>query len=103
MWVEWTELALEDLAAIQAYIAKDSPYYAKQLIERIFSTVVKLQNFPEIRRKVPEAGQQDNIRELIFHSYRILSLNEPDLVAILAVTHGNRDLTNLPKKPLHLK
>lgn len=36
MKVDWTEPALEDLAAIQAYIAKDSSFYARQFIERIF-------------------------------------------------------------------
>jgi hypothetical protein len=32
----WTEPALEDLEAIQAYIAKDSNFYARCVIERIF-------------------------------------------------------------------
>ena len=36
MRVNWTEPALEDLEAIKAYIAKDSSFYARQFIERIF-------------------------------------------------------------------
>jgi len=32
MRVNWTEPALEDLEAIQAYIAKDSSFYARQFI-----------------------------------------------------------------------
>ena len=35
MRVKWTEPALEDLAGIQAYIAKDSPYYAKHGTEAL--------------------------------------------------------------------
>jgi plasmid stabilization system protein ParE len=39
MQIRWTELALDDLEAIQAYISKDSVFYAKQFIERLFETV----------------------------------------------------------------
>ena len=52
---KWTEPALAYLAGIQAYIAKDSPYYAKQFIESIFKAAETLEDFPELGRKVPEA------------------------------------------------
>ena len=55
MRVNWTEPALEDLAGIQVYIAKDSPYYAKQFIESIFEATETLEDFPELGRKVLEA------------------------------------------------
>ena len=45
--VKWTEPALEDLAGIQSFIAKDSPYYARQFIERIFEATEALEDFPE--------------------------------------------------------
>jgi toxin ParE1/3/4 len=99
MRVKWTEPALEDLAGIQAYIAKDSPYYAKQFIERIFEAVETLENFPELGRKVPEAEASENARELIFQSYRIMYLYQPEHVCILAVIHGNRDLAGMEQKP----
>ena len=51
-----------------AYIAKDSPYYAKQFIERIFEATEPLEDFPELGRKVPEAEATENIRELIFQA-----------------------------------
>jgi plasmid stabilization system protein ParE len=62
MRVKWTEPALEDMAGIQAYIAKDSPYYARQFIERIFEAAETLEDFPELGRKVPEAEDSDNVR-----------------------------------------
>jgi toxin ParE1/3/4 len=99
MRVKWTEPALEDLAGIQAYIAKDSPYYAKQFIERIFEAAEALEDFPELGRKVPEAEATENIRELIFQSYRIMYLNQDNLVFILAVIHGSRDLASMEQKP----
>jgi len=90
MRVKWTEPALEDLAGIQSYIAKDSPYYAKQFIERIFEATEALEDFPELGRKVPETEATENIRELIFQSYRIMYLNQNNLVFILAVIHGRQ-------------
>ena len=96
---KWTEPALEDLAEIQAYIAKDSPYYAKQFIERIFEATEVLEDFPELGRKVPEAEATENIRELIVQSYRIIYLNQNNLVFILAVIHGSRDLASIEQKP----
>jgi len=48
MRVNWTEPTLEDLEAIQAYIAKDSSFYTRQFIERIFDATTKLEPFPEI-------------------------------------------------------
>ena len=50
MRVKWTEPALEDLAGIQAYIAKDSLYYAKQFIERILEAAETQEDFPELGR-----------------------------------------------------
>ena len=52
---KWTEPTLEDLAGIQAYIDKDSSYYAKQFIERIFEVAEAQEDFHEPGRKVPEA------------------------------------------------
>jgi toxin ParE1/3/4 len=97
--VKWTEPAMEDLAGIQAYIAKDSQYYAKQFIERIFEAAEALKDFPEPGRKVPEAEATENIRELIFHGYRIMYLNQNNHVFILAVIHGSRDLASIEQKP----
>ena len=99
MRVKWTEPALEDLAGIQAYIAKDSLYYAKQFIERIFEATEALEDFLETRRKVPEAEATETIRELIFQSYRIMYFNQNNLGFNLAVIHGSRDLACTEQKP----
>ena len=54
MDIKWTVPALDDLAALQAYIAKDFSFYARQFIERIFNVVDNLALYPELGRKVPE-------------------------------------------------
>ena len=65
MELEWTDPALDDLEAIRDYIGKDSPYYSRRFIGRIFDAAEKLQDHPQIGRLVPEAGR-DDVRELIF-------------------------------------
>lgn len=99
MRVNWTEPALEDLEAIKAYIAKDSSFYARQFIERIFDAATKLKTFPEIGRRVPEAGERADVRELIFQGYRIIYLIQPENITIITVIHGSRDLAGMEDKP----
>ncbi len=99
MKVNWTEPALEDLEAIQAYIAKDSNFYARQFIERIFDAVTKLETFPVIGRRVPEAEERVDVRELIFQGYRIIYLIQSESIYIIAVIHGSRDLAGMGDKP----
>ena len=95
MQVRWTEPALNDLAAIQAYIAKDSAFYAQQFIERIFDVAKNLELFPELGRKVPEAAESSQVRELIFQNYRIMYVSDLEHVYIITVIHGSRDLSSL--------
>ena len=59
----------------------------------------KLADFPKIGRKVPEAEDQDNLRELIFQGCRIIYLHQADHVYIVTVIHGSRDLTSIENKP----
>ncbi len=99
MLIKWTESALDDLAGIQSYIGKDSQFYAKQFIERIFELVENLTDFPAIGRKVPEAADRDDVRELIFQGYRIMYLQQSEQVSILTVIHGSRDLIGMDNKP----
>ena len=99
MQVRWTEPALEDMEGIQDYIAKDSSFYARQFIERLFEVAKKLEAFPELGRKVPEADDRKDVRELIFQGYRIIYLHQVDHVYIVTVLHGSRDLTGMENKP----
>lgn len=96
--IEWTEPAVADLTALHDYIARDSERYARQFIGRILEAVEQLEELPESGRKVPEA-LEENIRELLFRSYRIIYRVEPRRVRILTVLHGSRDLRQADPKP----
>ncbi len=98
MKIEWAEPAELDLGDIYAYIARDVPVYAEQFIDRIIETTFLLHEQPLMGREVPEA-ERDDVRELIFQSYRIIYLVKTDYLYIVAVIHGSRDLTKLESKP----
>lgn len=85
--VRWSKQALEDLAAIGDFIARDSPSMAQVFVDKVFAAVERLESFPNSGRGVPEL-QQDNIRELIFSSYRIVYSVDAEVVNILTVFHA---------------
>jgi len=98
--LEWTEPALDDLEALRDHIAQDSPVNATRFIERLFDAAAKLPDQPRLGRKVPEADDTpEEIRELIFRSYRILYRPLNDRVQVIAVVHGGRDLAKAKNKP----
>jgi toxin ParE1/3/4 len=103
MRVEWTEPALEDMAAIQQYIAADSPENANRFIGRLFDTAEPLADQPKMGRQVPEVDDRDDVRELIFQDYRIIYRIKTQQVDILTVIHGSRDLQRLKVKPWEVK
>lgn len=97
MRVEWSDLALDDLDEVARYIGRDSPFYAREFVERIFDTTDRLAIFPLSGRLVPES-EDDQTREVIVQGYRVMYAIEDDRVLILAVMHGSRDLSGQEKK-----
>ena len=89
--VTWSPRALADVDAIASYIASDSPFYANSVVRRIVGLVRTLEQFPHAGRKVPEFDD-DNLRELIAYSYRIIYRVEDAEIIVAAVIHGKRNL-----------
>jgi addiction module RelE/StbE family toxin len=88
--VKWSVPAKNDLKQVHDYIAKDSKYYAQNVVREIVAKTEALTNFPEIGRVVPEISDQ-NIRELIVYSYRLIYEISKVGIEILAIIHGRRD------------
>ena len=88
--VKWSFPARNDLKQIHDYIAKDSKYYVRNVIQEIVAKTETLTELPEIGRTVPEISDQ-NIRELIVYSYRLIYEISEAGVEILAIIHGRRD------------
>jgi toxin ParE1/3/4 len=89
--VAWSQRALQDLEAIVSYIAEDSPAYARTVVRTVVRQVKTLAHFPRSGRKVPEFDDED-IRELIAYSYRVIYRVDREEVLIAAVIHGKRIL-----------
>jgi toxin ParE1/3/4 len=63
--------AIQDLQEIVRYISFDSPANAEKFGRSLIEKARTLSSFPERGRVVPEF-RDDNTREIIFHSYRIV-------------------------------
>lgn len=101
MKVQWTRPAADDLRSIKRFIERDSKFYARRFVERLLDATRVLERFPLSGRLVPEA-ERDDIRELIFESYRIVYRVETLRVRIIAVVHASRDLT-VPNPPWEVR
>ena len=91
MKVHWTDTAEGHLDAIYAYIALDSPEYAKRVIDRLTRRSQQIADFPLSGRRVPEYDA-DQIREVIEGPYRIIYHIKTDQIDVVAVIHGAMDL-----------
>lgn len=96
--IEWTRSSVSDVRDIRNYIARDSEAYADRFVQRIIEAVENAAAYPRIGRKVPEADD-DNVREILFHKYRIMYRVEAARILVLMVIHGGRDLTQVSPKP----
>ncbi len=93
----WSREAREDLREIVTFIAHDNPAAAESFGYLLMSKVDVLAQFSQLGRIVPEE-QDENIREIIFRSYRIVyqTLMEKQIVAIARVWHGARGEPDIP-------
>jgi toxin ParE1/3/4 len=89
--IVWSRRAFQDLDAIASYIAQDSPAYASVVLKNIINQTKMLVQFPRSGRIVPEFADE-NIREILAYSYRIIYRLEGEEVIIAAVIHGKRIL-----------
>lgn len=98
MKIEWTRPALLDLESIRDYIRRDSEYYATRFVEKIIEAVESLEKFPKMGRCVREA-EEERIREVLLHNYRIIYRVDTDRILVLTIIHGARDLSQRRTKP----
>jgi toxin ParE1/3/4 len=87
--VVWSPAALEDVESLAEYIARDSEFYARAVVDKILGTARKLKDFPSAGRIVPEL-EDETIRERFVYSYRLIYRIESSIITILAIIHGKR-------------
>lgn len=94
--IRWTEQAVDDLAAIKAFVSHGSPAYALAVVGELYRAVEQLVQFPDSGRIVPEQDLPE-IRELIRPPYRIVYRRRPEVVEILLVFRTSRPLPKIPE------
>lgn len=91
MKVVWTDEAKAHLAGIHEFIKRDAPFYAAQTVDKLTRRVDQLIDHPHSGRIVPKFDDE-NLRELIAHPYRLVDRIKPDRIDIIAVFHGAQQL-----------
>ena len=97
MKVHWTETAQAHLRAIHAYIAQDSPNFAKRTVDRLTRRSLQIAKFPFSGRRVPEYDI-DPIREVFEGFYRVIYRIKPDQIDVIAVVHGAMNMLGTPEQ-----
>ena len=87
----WTDPALLDLDEIAEYIALDKPAAAAKLVLRVFDRLDRLGLHPQSGRRLPELPKSP-YREVIVGPCRVFYRAEKNLVYILHVMRGEREL-----------
>ncbi|MFZ5519502.1 MAG: type II toxin-antitoxin system RelE/ParE family toxin [Candidatus Zhuqueibacterota bacterium] len=93
----WSELAKDHLQEIDSYISKGSPFYSIIFIDKLIDSIEKIRTFPTCGRIVPEF-ENENLREIFFHQYRIVYLLQNEAVKIVAIIHGAMDIQKKRKR-----
>jgi addiction module RelE/StbE family toxin len=91
MQIVFDDRAIADLESIYHWIAKDSPTTAKNVVDRLFSSIELLTSFPRIGR----TGHVSGTLEWVVPRLPYIVVYEVDQsrerVVVVAVFHGARD------------
>lgn len=90
--VVWSAKAVEDVEAIATYIARDSPFYAAAVVQKLLELADSLDNCPLAGSVVPEFTDP-GIQEKLAYTYRLVYRISAEVVTVAAVIHGRRLLT----------
>ncbi len=89
--VIWTEPALDNLDEIAEYIALSNPIAANELVQRVFSVVDRLEQFPESGR-IPDEIREFTYREVVVNPCRVFYKHKGEDVYILYILRQERDV-----------
>src|SRR5690606_9938104 len=87
--IVWSNSALDELDDIAEYVALDKPEAARELVERVFSSVDRLQRFPASGR-IPAELPNSVYRELLVAPCRFFYRTDKGIVLIIHVMREER-------------
>jgi toxin ParE1/3/4 len=85
----WADPAIQDLDAIADYIALDKPEAARQLVQRVFAAVAKLQKYPHMG-SFPAELQGLPYRQLIIPPCRVFYRAQKNAIYIVHILRGEQ-------------
>jgi plasmid stabilization system protein ParE len=93
-FIKWAAPAREDLNEIVEHIARTNSSYAVKILDKIESAVKNLDISPRRGRVVPELEKYGYIlyREIIVDYWRIIYKVENDVVYMMVVIDGRRNI-----------
>ena len=86
------KFAQQELLQIKGYIAQDSQFYANKTVNEINKRINNLLLFPEMGKVI---DKDENIRQIIYKSYKILYRFNSENIYILHIIHHSRNILNL--------
>ena len=100
--IKWASPALDDLDEIIEYISKTNSAYAIKVMDTVYEQVNKLNMFPERCRIVPELEKYGYLiyRQLIVDYWKVIFKIEEDIVYIMLVIDGRRNIEDIILKKI---
>lgn len=89
MKLRWSERSVNDLIAIQKYIAQNNPQMVKEWVAKIRKRAGSAAETALVGRIVPEFNQKD-LREVFLGNYRIVYRVYADGILVLTVFEGHQ-------------
>ena len=89
--IVWSRRSLEELDAIEAYVARDRPVVARRLVEKIVRRTDRLKLFP-LSGGFVEEDESHRYRQVLQGNYRVIYRYEAaeQMVFVVTVIHGAR-------------
>ena len=103
--IKWAAPARNDLDEIIEYIAQSNITYAVKILDKIEQAVKKLDTSPKRGRIVPELERYGYVlyREIIVDYWRIMYKIENDIVYIMVVIDGRRNVEDIILKKIIIR
>jgi toxin ParE1/3/4 len=85
----WSPRAIRDLQDICDYLSHNSDRYARVFAQQVVALIESIPRQPRLGGIVPEYDRED-VRERLFHNYRIVYRLRGDDVEVVSISHGAR-------------
>lgn len=89
MKLVYTDVAIEDLKRLRAFIAVHNPYAANRIATEQVSKIKLFPDFPQLGTPVLNAPDPDSVRDMVFGKYVVRYSVHASTLIILRVWHSH--------------